>query len=117
MTKDDVQKHIDKTFCGKNFVIVATGDVDHNSVVDTASSWLNQLSVEAKETIDNEKAYLTPSMMSQRDDEVENVNISVAYRAPHYSSPYSLTSRIYKEILGDYNANHDGSANLNTANR
>lgn len=55
--------------------------------------------------------------MSQRDDELENVNISVSYLAPAYSSPLSLTSRIYKEIMGDYNANHDGSAHLNTADR
>ena len=73
--------------------------------------------MEPKEIVQNEKAYLTPSMMSQRDDELENVNISVAYRAPHYSSPYSLASKIWKEVLGDYNASHDGCAHLNTANR
>lgn len=48
---------------------------------------------------------------------MENVNISVAYAAPAYSSPYSLTARIYTEILGDYNANDNGSAHLNTADR
>lgn len=117
LTSEDVQSHIDRTFSGKNFTIVATGDINHNQIVDAASPWLNKLPVEPKTTVDKEAAYLTPSMMSQRDDELENVNISVAYQAPAYSSPYSLTARIYKEILGDYNANENGSAHLNTADR
>lgn len=50
LTSDDVQSHIDRTFCGKNFAIVATGDVNHNQVVDAASSWLNKLPVEPKQT-------------------------------------------------------------------
>lgn len=56
-------------------------------------------------------------MMSQRDDELENVNIGVAYLAPAYNDPNHLTSQLFKEILGDYNSNHDGTAHLNSANR
>lgn len=48
---------------------------------------------------------------------MENVNIAVSYKAPSYSNPLSLTSQIFKEILGDYNSNHDGMAHLNTASR
>jgi predicted Zn-dependent peptidase len=99
--------------------VVVSGDVNHNQIVDVASPWLNKLPNEAKVKDPNseEKPYMTPSMMSQRDDEVENVNIGVAYLAPEYNNPLSLTSMIWKEILGDYNANHDGTAHLNTANR
>lgn len=35
---------------------------------------------------------MTPSMMSQRDDELANANISVAYIAPEYNNPLSLCS-------------------------
>lgn len=55
--------------------------------------------------------------MSQRDDEIENVNIAVAYRAPAYTDPLSLASHLFREVMGDYNSNHDGMAHLNTANR
>lgn len=48
---------------------------------------------------------------------MENVNIAVSYLAPAYNNPLSLTAQIYKEILGDYNSNHDGIAHLNTASR
>lgn len=34
-----------------------------------------------------EKPYMTPSIISQRDDEVDNVNIGVAYVAPSYRDP------------------------------
>lgn len=64
LTVNDVKKHIDRTFSGKNFAIVATGDVDHNQVVDAASPWLNKLSPNPKEIQETESAYLTPSLMS-----------------------------------------------------
>ena len=117
LTAAHLEEHINKTFCGKNFAVVASGDVDHNKVVDTASHWLNQLSVEPKQIVEFEKAYMTPSMISQRDDEMDNANIAISYITPEYSSPHSLTARIWKEILGDYNASQHGTAHLNTANR
>jgi hypothetical protein len=60
---------------------------------------------------------MTPSMISQRDDEMENVNIAVSYLAPALSDPQSIIILLWREILGDYNISENGYAHLNTSNR
>lgn len=64
-----------------------------------------------------EVPYMTPSMMAQRDDELDNLNVGVSYIAPSLQSPYFIHSLIWREILGDYNASENGYAHLNTPNR
>lgn len=64
-----------------------------------------------------EAPYMTPSMMAQRDDELDNLNVGISYIAPPLSSPLFIQSMIWREILGDYNASENGYAHLNTPNR
>lgn len=119
LSLQDIKQHKERIFAGKNFCVVATGDVNHNQVVDAASPWLNKLPVNPALTNEEsfEKPYMTPSIMTSRDDEIENVNLGVAYIAPAYNHPLRIASELYTKILGDYNSNHDGMAHLNTANR
>lgn len=60
---------------------------------------------------------MTPTMMSIRDDERDNLNTAVSFLVPGLNSTEHMSMRIYQEILGDYNANEDGMAHVNSPNR
>lgn len=55
--------------------------------------------------------------MSQRDDEIPNVNVGVAFEAPGYNNPEFVSFLLYEEITGNYNAHEDGMAHVNTGDR
>lgn len=99
--------------------MVVTGDVSPQLVIDSAQKNLSHISVNPKGLMTDQlmAPYMTPSMMAQRDDELDNLNIGVAYMAPSLSSPEFVLSLIWREILGDYNAAENGYAHLNTPNR
>ena len=56
-------------------------------------------------------------MMSQRDDEIPNVNVGVAFEAPGYNNPEFVSFLLYEEITGNYNSHEDGMAHVNTGDR
>ena len=66
LTLKHIVDHRDHVFAGKNFCIVATGDVNHNQVVEVASPFLNKLPLTTVKTNEESlaKPYMTPSMMS-----------------------------------------------------
>ena len=60
---------------------------------------------------------MTSSMISQRDDEMDNINVGVSYIAPSLSDVQSVIIFLWREILGDFNIAENGYAHVNTANR
>ncbi len=116
LTVKDVQSHIENTFCGQNFSVVATGNVSHDKIVEAASKWLNKLPETTPGNLEeqSQKPYLTPTMMSQRDDERDNLNCAVSFLVPGVSDSEHLGMLMYQEIMGNYNANEDGMAHVNT---
>jgi predicted Zn-dependent peptidase len=43
ITVNDLETHKENTFVGKNFAVVVTGEINHESVVATSDKWLNTL--------------------------------------------------------------------------
>jgi predicted Zn-dependent peptidase len=92
-------------------VIVATGNVSHQEIVDSVDRAFSSLpktpSVEGHEA---PKAVFTPSLMMIRDDEMVNSNVGVFYEAPSVSHPDYYGFLLLKHVFGEYsidkNAEH-----------
>lgn len=56
-------------------------------------------------------------MMSQTDHEMHNLNMGISFYAPGYNNPDFIALKFFEEVSGDYNANHDGMANVNSPER
>ena len=119
LTTNMIQEHIERTYAGRNVTVVASGNVNHDAVV-KASRRLSSLPKEpTRESaiVSTEKPLLTPSMMVARDDEMANVNVCVAYKAPARGDSESFLMNFYASMLGSYNANEQGLAHLNSEDR
>lgn len=115
-----INEHIEKTYAGKNFTVVATGNVDHEQIVSAAQKRLSKLPVEPKREVayvNVEKPLLTPSLMVLRDDEMSNINMAVNYLVPHYAHADKFLIQYVQHLLGDYNAHEHGHAHINASNR
>ena len=120
ITSSHLKQHIEKTFIGCNFTVVVSGNANHSEVVKAANQRLSKLPISPlRETayINVEKPLLTPSLMVTRDDEMANINVAVNYLAPSYSHPDKFFIQFIQHMLGDFNANENGHAHLNAANR
>lgn len=114
-----VKEHMERTYSGNNFVVVVSGGAEHSDVV-SATTKLNNLPKEAVREMavtSSEKPLLTPSMMVAQDDEMANLNVCVAFLAPQYNAGEAFAMRFFEAMTGDYNANENGLANLNSAER
>ena len=120
LKSNHIKEHIEKTYAGKNFTIVVSGNAKHEEILQVASKRLNKLPVNASREIASvnvEKPLLTPSLMVTRDDEMANLNVAVSYYVPSYSNSEKFVIQFIQHMLGDYNANSNGHAHLNAANR
>lgn len=118
ITQKDLQDHQKRTYIGKNFSIIATGNVSHEEVLTRSQKWLSKLpETTSYQNPENETTpLLTSSMMSQRDDEMHNTNIAIGFRAPSLQNPEFVSMLIFEKLLDNYNA-HENGQHINTPNR
>lgn len=119
LTSQMVTEHMERTYAGSNVTVVVSGGASHNDVVNSTTK-LNSLPKEPlreMEVTSAEKPLLTPSMMVAQDDEMANLNVCVAYEVPSYGHSEFFLMQFFEKMLGDYNANENGIANLNSAER
>ena len=48
---------------------------------------------------------------------MSNLNIGVSFYAPGYNNSDFIALKFFEEVSSDYNANHDGMANVNSPER
>jgi len=108
---DHLRDYHTANYFGDNVVVVATGDVSHDQVVDAVNKAFSTLpkstSVPQKNT---EKAVYGPALMFIRDDEMINSNVGVFYDAPGRKHEDYFAFKMLKSMFGTYrideNAEH-----------
>ena len=118
LTQNDLKEHQNRTYIGKNFSVVATGNVSHEEVLTRSEKWLNKLpeNTSSVNEENEQRPNLTSSMMSQRDDEMSNLNVAVGFLAPGMNNPEHISMLVFQKVLDNYNAHEDGQ-HINTPNR
>ncbi len=119
LTVKDIESHRDNTFVGKNFAVVVSGDVDHQTVETASNQWLGSLptSNQADLSQQGEKPYMTPSMMSITDHERDNLNSCASFVVPGLNDTDHMGMHLVQEVLGNYNASENGMAHVNSPHR
>lgn len=111
ITRDMVVDYHARNYFGENMVIVGTGKVDHQQLVDLCEQHFSSLPRKAPLPILGlEKAVYNPGMLMIRDDEMVNSSIGVFYDAPDWYHKdfyaFMLLQRIFGNFQIDKHASH-----------
>jgi processing peptidase subunit beta len=103
VTLDDVKEFHRTHYHGENVMVIATGDVDHQQVVDMAEQHFSSLPKQAAAEISGgEKSIFNPGLMQIRDDEMNNANTGVFYDAPSMKHQDYYSFLLLQHIFGSY---------------
>jgi len=100
---DELRSFQQANYFGDNVVVVATGDVSHDQIVDAVDAAFNSLpkstSVQIKNT---EKPIYIPALLFIRDDEMVNSNVGIFYDAPGIKHEDYYAFLLLKNMFGSY---------------
>ena len=124
LTLSEVEKHRDRTFIGSRMALVISGNPSNaQSTFESAQNSLSNVPSEATipgnsfNEVSSEKPLLTSTVMAVRDDEMSNLNVAVSYLTEKYGNENHFFYQFYTELVGNYNANEEGVAHLNSSDR
>ena len=117
ITSEKVREYVSKQHTGSNLIVTATGNVDHNQILDLTGNNFGGLSRTSAHHDNTHMPMFTPSLTFMRDDEMLNLNCSIFFRAPRYNHPDSVMMNLLVEILGEYRADLHTGTNLNDPSR
>lgn len=111
LTSDTLQAYRAANYTGENVVVVGTGGVEHDALVDMVSGAFGSLPQSSSGARANsDKCVYTPALLMMRDDEMYNANVGVFYDAPGVNDEDYYSFQLLKHIIGDYdiqkNAEH-----------
>lgn len=90
-------------YYGENMVIVGTGAVEHQQLVDLAERHFSSLPRRSKVAkMGIEKAVFNPGLLMIRDDEMVNSSIGVFYDAPSWKHPDFYSFLLLQRMFGNY---------------
>ena len=105
ITLDHVRDFQRANYYGDNIVVVATGNVRHNDVVDMVERHFGRIGKQPPlDTVrqNSERPVYTPALMFVRDDEMYNANVAVFYDAPPQNHPDYYGFLLLQNVLGEY---------------
>ena len=101
---EDLESYQRQNWVGDNIVVVGTGNVSHDQLVDQVEQHLSSIPKSATEGRPNgERAVYTPSLLFIRDDEMVNSNVGVFFDAPGKTHEDYFSFQLLQRIFGDYN--------------
>ena len=111
ITRDMIVQYHHNNYFGENMVVVATGNVKHDDIVDMAEKYFGKVQKERPtERNNSEKPVYTPALLFIRDDEMINSNVGVFYDAPDWGHKdyygFLLLQRIFGSFSIEQNAEH-----------
>ena len=103
LTVNQLRDYHTANYYGDNMVVVATGDVSHDSIVDAVEQHFASLPKNATVPTKNaEKAIYVPAILFIRDDEMYNSNVGIFYDAPGVKHEDYYSFLLLKHMFGSY---------------
>lgn len=111
LTAEMLRDYHTANYYGENIVVVATGDVSHEQIVDQVEQAFHALPAKTSvPTANSERPIYIPAMLHLRDDEMINSNVGVFYDAPGINHEDYYSFLLLKHLFGSYkideNAGH-----------
>lgn len=118
VSQTDINEWVGNFCVGKNLVVVASGDVNHEVVCNSVNETFGEMPQSSGvELANQDKPIYTPSLISIRDDEMANVNVAVFFNAPSYTNEDFWAFHMLNNLMGEYNEFKHTGVNLNAADR
>ena len=109
LTVEQVRQFHADNYHGDNIVVVASGSVDHQDLVDMVERSFSSVPRQSgSETHNTERPIYTPALQMMRDDEMYNANVGVFYDAPGLKHPDYYAFELLKRVFGEYNIQKNG---------
>lgn len=101
---EQVRQFHNDNYHGENIVIVGSGNVNHQDLVDMVERSFSSLPRNSGAKVNNtEKPIYSPTMLMMRDDEMINSNVGVFYDAPGMKDPDYYAFQLLQRVFGEYN--------------
>jgi hypothetical protein len=114
---DHVREYHTAGYYGDNITVVATGDVNHQAVVDAVSHAFATMPKDSGIAKANtEKPIYVPAIMMIRDDEMYNSNVGIFYDAPSVKDEDFYAFKLLQNMFGSYNI-QDNAEHLNDVHK
>ena len=92
-----------RNYYGENMVIVGTGAVEHQQLVDLVEQhFVNMPRTSSLPTFNKEKPIFNPGLLMIRDDEMINSSVGVFYDAPSWKDPDFYSFLLLQRIYGNF---------------
>lgn len=110
ITRDMVVDFYQTNYFGENMVIVGTGAISHQNLVDLVEQHFHTLPRRSVKTQPNkERPIFTPALLFIRDDEMINSNVGVFYDAPSWKDKDFYSFLLFQRVFGSYNIERNAS--------
>lgn len=108
---DNLRDYHTANYFGDNITVVATGNVNHQQIVDAVQQHFSSLPKTTNvPAVNTEKPIYIPGLLMIRDDEMYNSNVGVFYDAPSARDEDYYSFLLLKNMFGSYridkNAEH-----------
>ena len=106
INRDMVTDFHQRTFFGENVVIVGSGAIQHQQLVDLVEQHFSSIPRTSSLPMNNlEKAVFNPGLLMIRDDEMVNSSIGVFYDAPSWKHADFYSFLMLQRMIGSYEIN------------
>ncbi|KAJ8640424.1 hypothetical protein MRB53_017118 [Persea americana] len=115
ITKAHLQNYISTHYTAPRMVIVATGAVKHEDIVEQVKKLFTKLSSDpttVSELVAKEPAVFTGSEVRIIDDDVPLAQFAVAFSGASWTDPDSIALMVMQSMLGSWNKNVGGGKHM-----
>ncbi|KAJ9173212.1 hypothetical protein P3X46_016374 [Hevea brasiliensis] len=115
ITRDHLQSYIQTHYTAPRMVIVASGAVKHEEVVEQVKKLFNKLSADpttASQLVAKQPAFFTGSEVRIIDDDIPLAQFAVAFEGASWTDPDSIALMVMQAMLGSWNKNAGGGKHM-----
>ncbi|KFK25778.1 hypothetical protein AALP_AA8G159200 [Arabis alpina] len=118
ITKDDIQNYIKTHYTATRMVIVASGAVKHENIVEQVKKLFTKFptgSTSTSQLVDKEPANFTGSEVRMIDDDLPLAQFAIAFEGASWTDPDSVALMVMQTMLGSWNKSVGGGKHMGSA--
>jgi len=107
VTRDMVTHFHAANYFGSNIIVVGTGDVQHENIVELTKEFFGKLNKVPPQGVVRKglnKPIYTPQLTMHRDDEMDNACVGIFYNAPSWKHQDYYSFLLLERLFGTYTA-------------
>jgi processing peptidase subunit beta len=109
INRDMISEFHHNHYYGDNMVVVATGNVNHDEIVDMVEDKFGKVGKHCpSKRYNTERPVYNPALLMVRDDEMVNSNVGVFYDAPGWKHKDYYGFLLLQRIFGSYSIDQNG---------